>query len=97
LGDDVSAETRAKVTAAILRAWEEGCPVASNPDEIAPIAIRRWNSSARRGFEVSDVQGRIRDLAKGLIARFERDPDLVGPLRGDYEYLARRVAEVLNP
>ena len=41
-------------------------------------------------------QARIRDLAKGLIARFERAPELVGPLARDYECVAERVAVVLG-
>jgi len=66
--DEVSAETRELVVAAIAKLWDEGCPVASRPDEVAPIAIRRWLSSTRRGIKVSDWQGRVRDLAKGLVA-----------------------------
>jgi hypothetical protein len=53
MSDDVSAETRARVVTAIARAWDEGRPVAGQPEEIAPIAIRRWCSSDRRGaFEI---------------------------------------------
>ena len=94
--DDVSAETRARVVAAIARACEEGCPVASRPEDIAPIAIRRWYSSNRRGLKPSDRKGRIRDLAKGLVAHFDFEPTLIGPLRKDYEYLAECVAEALE-
>jgi hypothetical protein len=84
------------VVAAIAQAWEEGCPVASRPEAIAAIAIRRWLSSGRRGLKASDVEGRIRDLAKGLISQFEPDPALVGPLRRDYEFLAGRIAEAFG-
>lgn len=35
---------------------------------------------------------RVADLADGLIAAFEPDPALVGPLTRDYEYLATRIA-----
>jgi hypothetical protein len=97
MADDVSAETLARVVAAIARASDEGCPVASRPEEIAPVAIRRWGSSSRRGLKPSDRQGRIRDLAKGLVAHFDFEPTLVGPLRKDYEYLAACVAEALEP
>jgi hypothetical protein len=96
--DDVSAETLARVVAAIARARDEGCPVASRrPEEIAPVAIRRWYSSNRRGLKPSDRKGRIRDLAKGLVAHFDFEPTLIGPLRKDYEYLAGCVAEALEP
>jgi len=97
MADDVSAETRARVVAAIARASEEGCPVASRPEEIAPIAIQRWYSSSRRGLKPSDRKGRIRDLARGLVAHFDFEPTLVGPLQKDYTYLAERVAEALEP
>jgi hypothetical protein len=93
---DNRTETTVKVVAAIAVLWEEGCPVAMNPEETAPIAIRRWNSSARRGVKQSDIQARIRDLAKGLVARFEQEPELVGPLMRDYECVAARVAAVLH-
>jgi hypothetical protein len=96
MADDVSAETRSRVVAAIAKAWEEGCPVAGRPEDIAPIAILRWRSSSRRGVKPSDRKGRIRDLAKGLVAHFDFEPTLVGPLSKDYEYLAERVAEALE-
>ncbi len=96
MAEEVSAETRANVVVAISQAWQEGCPVASRPDEIALIAIRRWLSSGRRGLKDSDMDSRVRDLAKGLISQFESDPALVGPLRRDYEYLAGRIAAVLG-
>jgi hypothetical protein len=97
MADDVSAETRARVVAAIARARDEGCPMASRPEEIAPIAIQRWCSSSRRGLKPSDRKGRIRDLARGLVAHFDFEPTLVGPLQKDYEYLAECVAEALEP
>ena len=97
MADDVSAETLAKVVAANARARDEGCPVASQPEEIAPVAIVRWGSSSRRGVKPSDRKGRIRDLAKGLVAYFDFEPTLVGPLRNDYEFLAECVAEALEP
>ena len=86
----------AEVVAAIAALWEEGCPVASDPAETAPIAIRRWNSSARRGVKAGDFRARTHDLAKGLVYHFERDPKLVGPLWRDYEYLADRIASVFQ-
>ena len=97
MADDVSPEARARVVAAIAKAWNEGCPVAGRPEEIAPIAIQRWCSSSRRGVKPSDRKGRIRDLAKGLVAYFDFEPTLVGPLSKDYGYLAECVAEALEP
>jgi hypothetical protein len=47
----------------------------------------------RKRFVYAD---RIKDLAKGLRDRFERNPQLVGPLMEDYRYLASRIAEVLS-
>jgi hypothetical protein len=97
MADDISPETLARVAAAIARARDEGCPVANRPEDIAPIAIQRWSSSSRRGLKPSDRKGRIRDLAKGLVAHFDFEPTLVGPLHKDYEYLAACVADVLEP
>ena len=93
--DEVSDTLQKQVASAIAALWEEGCPVASRPDEMAPIAIRRWMSAGRRGVKASDREGRLRDLTKGLIAYFEKEPALVGPLRSDYECVAERVAKVL--
>ena len=91
-----SEEPIAEVVAAIAQVWEEGCPVAQHAEQLAPVAIRRWNSSERRGVKATDVDARIRDLAKGLAAHFEPDPKLVGPLMRDYELVAKRVAAVLQ-
>jgi len=89
-------ELIARVTAAIAELWDEGCPVASHPEETAPVAIRRWRSSKRRGVKNSDQDGRIRDLAKGLVQQFEKHPELVGPVIKDYECVAKRVAAVMG-
>jgi hypothetical protein len=84
------------VIAAIEAAWEAGCPVAGSEParqaEIARRAIRRWGSAPRRG--VNPAQ-RVGDLAKGLIAAFEPEARLVGPLARDYEYLASVIAGAL--
>ena len=85
----------ALATAAIKTAWDAGCPVAHAHEQIAPIAIRRWRTSERRGIDQDDYNARFRDLAKGLVAQFERRPELVGPLIVDYEYLASEIAKVL--
>src|SRR5688572_19850777 len=90
----MNASQRTKlVVAAIVELRAEGCPVAK-PD-MGSIAIRRWFSSARRGVKQNDLDARVRDLAKGLIAQFEANPRLVGPLMRDYECVARRVARAL--
>ncbi len=88
-------------TQAIEASWEEGGPIASvayetaQIAEMASIAVRRWLSSGRRGVAADRFDDRTRDLAKGLIGRFERDPRLVGPLKVDYEHLAGRIADAL--
>ena len=48
-----------------------------------------------RVIKISDWESRLRDLTKGLIAHFEREPALVGPLRADYECVAEHVAKVI--
>ncbi len=74
---------------AIEAAREEGCPIASAAyetariAEMAQIAVRRWLSFRRRGVVANRFDDRLKDLAKGLIERFEREPRLVGPLKVD--------------
>lgn len=77
-------------------AWEDGCPVARPDEKVAATAVRRWQSAKQRGVDVGNVDLRVRDLALGLIASCERDPRLVGPLKRDYEYLARAIATRLD-
>lgn len=83
--------------AAVEAAWDAGCPVAgSDPDRravIARLAVRRWRSAVRRGV---DPAHRVEDLAVGLIAAFEAEPKLVGPLGRDYDDLAARIAAALQ-
>lgn len=80
----------------VRAAWEDGCPVASKPEKIAPIARRRWHSFASRNIDADDFESRIEDLAKGLIAACEANPRLVGPLTADYLWLSRQLAAVLG-
>ena len=85
----------ASATAAIRAAWEEGCPVAGHAEALAPVIVRRWRSAKRRGVRLEDKAERVDDLTRGLIAHYEPDPRLVGPLRVDYRYLAEKVADSL--
>jgi chemotaxis regulatin CheY-phosphate phosphatase CheZ len=85
-----------RVVEAVELAWEQGCPVAQRAEETASIAVRRWRSSVRRKIDNDDLEARVLDLAKGLIAAFEKDPSLVGPLKEDYLYLSRKLADVLR-
>jgi hypothetical protein len=96
LADQLEPGDLGAVVSAIAALWEKGCPVASQPEVIAPIAIRRWNSSTRRGVAPDDAPGRVRDLARGLVQHFEEDPKLVGPLKRDYECLAEVIDAVLR-
>ena len=81
------------VTEAIRAAWDDGCPVAGHPEELAPFAVRRWQSAGRRIKGKADRESRIRDLTNGLIQAQEKDPDVVGRLKVDYRYLAEKIAE----
>jgi len=84
-----------RIRLAVLKAAQEGCPVARDAETTAQIAMRRWNSYGNRGLQQDDLHARTRDLAKGLANHFEEDPSLVGPLIQDYEYLASQLVEVL--
>jgi len=87
-----------RVLQAIRKAWDDGCPVAEPPwGQLARVAVRRWDTFSNRGIQRGDVEARIRDLMKGLIANREADPSLVGPLKTDYEYLARVIGIALTP
>ena len=84
-----------------MRALEEGyatgSPVARPPHgDTARIALRRCASIANRGVGSADKPDRVRDLAKGLVAAFERDPKVVGPLMRDYEWLAALIIDRLD-
>ena len=88
--------TLAAVVAAVSSAWRNGSPVASEPEAIARVAIRRWRSSRRRHIDQGDLAARTRDLVHGFIQQFEADSNLVGPLVRDYEHLAEKVAAALS-
>ena len=94
--DDMA--TLLKVVAAIQSAWEDGCPVAgvtnADQEQLAQIALRRWNSFARRHKKGGEEE-QTEDLAKGLRDTYEADRELVGPLMTDYRHLASVIAGVL--
>ena len=84
---------------AVLRA--QGCPIVADPrwdERVADVGVRRWRSVARRhrGRRLSRDQ-RIQDLVRGLVAAFEPDRALVGPLVRDYERVARVIADAMTP
>ncbi|HEX7131991.1 MAG TPA: hypothetical protein VF228_05415 [Iamia sp.] len=86
------------LVAVVEAAWADGCPVAGAEQErIAEVARRRWASQPRRLPPDADHQRRVEDLAKGLLAAFEPDRHLVGPLIEDYRHLARIVAATYSP
>jgi len=83
----IGPDTVARVVSAIKEGWIAGDMTAQEPEALAPLAIRRWRSYARRGIAHDDYEARIRDLAK-----------LIG--LGDskvYAPAARRIAAVLEP
>jgi hypothetical protein len=86
---------RDRVVRAIQAAEKSGSPVADDAEATAEIALRRYRSRDRR--KVKDTRAAIaQDLAKGLIADFERYPELVGPLKADYLHLAEVIIDVLE-
>ena len=87
-------EALARVLRAIEAAWDGGNPVASQPDETAHIAIRRWRSSRRRHVDQDCYSARVDDLAWGLATK-TTPKKLVGPLIEDYRDLSQRIAQVL--
>ncbi len=80
----------------LMRAHADGCPVAHPSEEVARIAVRRWDSFANRRVKESNRAGRIDDLTQGLIAYLEANPRLVDPLKADYEYLATLIVDALT-
>jgi hypothetical protein len=86
---------RDAVAQAIGALWDEGCPVAGDAAKLVPVILHRWQSSTRRGVAPADTRARTRDLVLGLIEQLEPEPELVGPLRKDYECVADRVVPLL--
>ncbi|MBB5111204.1 hypothetical protein AB0K27_00655 [Micromonospora echinospora] len=91
--------TRAAIVRALADLWENGCPVPApeHQDRLADVGLRRWRSVARRhrGRRLSPDQ-RVQDVVRGLVAAFEPDRALVGPLVRDYECVARAIADVMT-
>jgi len=56
----------AKVTAVVAKCYTAGSYLHVDYKEVAPYAIRRWRTSARRDVPQDDRERRIYDLAKGL-------------------------------
>ncbi len=94
----IEAELLSRVMRALEEARDAGNPVACSTEEDAAIAIRRWQSFARRGLSPDDVPRRVLDLAKGIGKK--RDPiDFASQghgLHADYVDLAERIAEALS-
>ncbi|MFG1718130.1 hypothetical protein ACGFLT_06930 [Micromonospora chalcea] len=89
---------------AVLRGLDalraEGCPIAADPqwhERLADVGLRRWRSVARRhrGRRLGPDE-RFRDLVRGLVAAFEPDRALVGPLVRDYECVARVILDAVT-
>ena len=92
--------TRVAVIAALEALVREGCPVASTDrhERLADVGLRRWRSFKRRhgAGRSATYDNRICDLTRGLIAAFESDQSIVGPLIKDYECVAEAIASVAS-
>ena len=97
-----STQLNDRLLAALEEARSAGSPVvgaeAADRQQMARSAVTRWNSFARRNRKRDGdlFERRVEDLAKGLRSELDARPSLVGPLMGDYRWLARRLAEVLT-
>ncbi|MEX0702313.1 MAG: hypothetical protein WD069_09480 [Planctomycetales bacterium] len=90
------------LAAKLLWAREDGCPVAPSTqvlaNDMASVARRRWASFQRRHNTSDDTtEARVKDLARGLGAKFERGGwPMVGALISDYTWLAKQLAPILE-
>src|SRR5262245_60397427 len=80
------------LVASLTCAFHDGSPVAGQSldrrREIAIAALRRIRSFRRRKVPIDDRSYCVRDLARGLVDYLEDEPDLVGPLMKDYQFIA---------
>jgi len=80
------------LVASLTCAFHDGSPVAGQSldrrREIAVAALRRIRSFRRRRVPINDRSYCVRDLARGLVDDLEDEPDLVGPLMKDYQFIA---------
>ena len=80
------------LVASLTCASQEGSPVAGQSldrrREIAVAALRRIRSFRRRRVPINDRSYSVLDLARGLVDYLEDEPDLVGPLMKDYQFIA---------
>ncbi|SRR5581483_4128834 len=101
MADELDAPLARRLLAVIEAGHLSGSPVvgsgATDQQQMARAAIKRWRSYSRRYFhpEQATHTGRVEDLAKGLRDRFESEPTLTGPLMTDYRHLAIQLAAVL--
>ncbi|TCC25097.1 hypothetical protein [Kribbella speibonae] len=84
--------------AALVELCESGSPVLrpETIDQTLAVAVRRWQSFSRRNDRTPDLDTRTHDLAKGLLNAFEADSTLAGPLKADYQHLAKTLANVFS-
>jgi hypothetical protein len=86
----------APLVAAVERLNAAGDIWGSAGEEIARLALRRWESYARRHKKTKRVthDQRVLDLAKGLQAHFE--PDIPYTPLSDWYHLAQTLAPLLQ-
>jgi hypothetical protein len=84
------------LAAVVERLAAEGAPWGWPREEIASIALRRWDSFGRRHAKAKRVSknNRVLDLAKGLQAHFE--PDVPYTNLSDWIWLAKALTQVLE-
>ena len=92
--------TREAVLRGLAALRAQGCPIAADPqchERLADVGLRRWRSVARRhrGRRLGP-DDRLRDLVRELVATFEPDRALVGPLVRDYESVAQVIVDAVT-
>lgn len=94
--NDGSLHDDVRVLQVLEKAWNDGCPVAKPSREFARAVVRRHRSIANRNISVTDRPGRLRDLAKGLVAYHDETASSIGALVQDYQYLADLILTELD-